>query len=181
MGNCKELELRINELEQSNNSLKNDLEQVKQSIVFLENDYERIFHSLLSMKVSKKTIEELVCHAICQEFNVSLKTLFDMAHKTSGRPSKEDIKNGINNVIQARLWAISITRYILLRHPHGVKMAYPFYAHKRELSHREVFMGALYPNSEEDKKNRDTLLSICARIKQLMKENGISNDSFDYI
>lgn len=150
-------------------------------ITDLENDCENIYYSFLASRVEKKTLEELAYTAVCQYFNISIRDLFDFDFKTAGRPSKKDKEKGTDKIISARKWVISITRYMLSRSPHGVKMSYPFYTTKREIEHREVYLGALSPITKEDKKNRDTLLSISAIVKQLAEENGVSSDVFNYI
>jgi hypothetical protein len=154
------------------------LSELEETVQQLVNDNEELFYSLVAYKASKKTIEEIVEHAVLTHFSVvSRKDFYGKSYKKFGQtvynfPAED------RAIVDARKWFVSIMRYILLKNTYTLKLNYPFYSNFMEYSFRKDFTGAISPKTEEDTRNRKILLAISRIIKETCLSEGILDPAY---
>lgn len=159
--------------------LQQEVDRLNSKFDSMVADVEELFACLIAQRASKKSIEEIVERAVTQHFNLSLKQFYGVDFIKEGRPRKADGEK--REIIEARKWCISILRNILFKSPWTMRMVYPFYNNIIDVRHRPVWDGAVLPKTDEDRANREILLAITTRIKQICKEEGMLDDNFQYI
>jgi len=161
----------------SDQEIKSLIDNTNQRISELENSVEELFYSLISNRLSKKTIEEILELAVCEYFgNISKKDFMGKSFSKIGNPvhaSEED-----RNIIDARKWFMSIARNVLLKGPHKMRISYDFYNIKKESKHRPVYESALL---SKDLEQRKILLGISAIVKRICKAEGVLSEDFEYL
>lgn len=166
--------------------MSQEVEEIQKQITALDdkfnllvNDVETVFYQLLASKASKKSIEEIVEHAVIQQFNISKKEFYGSFFKKEGKPNAKQ-EEARPEVIEARKWFLSIMRNILYRSPYFLKNTYPFYHHMIEIRHRPVYGGAIIPKTEEDRKNNKLLRELNSLIKAACLQEGVLDEMKEY-
>jgi len=159
----------------------NDFKE-EQRLRWLSNDntIEDLFYVLLSERVDKKSIQEVVELAIIEHFDVNR---IDFHRVKMGKyGDAESIPDNIRRVAHARKWHVSILMNMLHVSNFTMKSNYGnWYHHRIAFDHRPAYMGALMPCSVEDQSNRDHLLSIGNIIKRMCNEEGLLDERLDLI
>ncbi len=156
-----------------------EISDLKQTLNGLINDVEDLFYSFVAYRMSKKSIEEIVEHAVIEHFNIKRRDFHGTVFAKEGK--RRNFHDESAAVKEARNWFVSIVRNFLHRSPYTLSVNVSFYQNKMEIRHRPIYNGALLPKTPDDFKNKETLTAIRQIIKRLCKEEGISSEDFDYL
>jgi len=148
----------------------------------LENIIEMSELFYYSLKVRKRSVEELLEISCIKEFNLSISefrgTWGNEELRKGGNPGKNIERK---QVIEAQQWFMSIMNNVLHRTTFSMQINYPFFKRMKIMRHRPIFLSAVQPNGvgAEYQKNRATFLSIMKRTRQMMREESVFDDALE--
>lgn len=165
----KDFQEQINELRQQMLSQRNH-------VIELENSIEDLFYSLISSRLRKPIIEEIVEQACLEYFSVSRKDFMGKTFVKEGNPINIDQPS--RNIIESRKWFMSIMRNVLLKGDQSLILkSYPFYRRSEVHKHKPVYESGL----RSEGKNRNILLGISAIVKRICKAEGVLSEDFEFL
>lgn len=158
------------------------METTKQAIsAFNErlNDIERILEStnfnIYHYMVERKCIEELVELSVLEHFEVKRKDFHEKDFSRIGSPKDEESYD--KKVIFARQWFMSIMVNMLHRTSYKMAWNYSFFHQKKVEQHKEVFLSGV---NGTNKKHRETFVSLCSIIRNMVSEERLLDEGFDF-
>ena len=149
--------------------------ELQSRVLELENIIEGLYATLYSIRVNKRSIQELVEIACIQHFNINRKDFHEKKYTKKGNglhiPDNEKLLR------ECQSWFVLIMKNMQHANASSMKENYKFYDRRVSKPHEYAYMSAI---TGKDKKNRETLMSLCASIRSMAETEGLLSDQFNF-